>query len=221
MCTKSGDDVGKILGCHRQVEQPVATRAELFIQFRKVVLEPFETVIVVKIRLEVLHAINEGIKPKIRFRDAPSLDDSVLHVGDECPGEVAARDSHDRKFFRQESCLPQVKERRKKLPLRQVSRRSEDHENAGLRMVSVLPALLDRPQRRRHSHIDLPCFLAKSTGRQQLPAREPSRVTGSHEDGDWIDIHDLAGLTEPWPARQATNLDCSALIAPSLDLERC
>src|SRR6266446_1177500 len=85
----------------------------------------------------------------------------------------------------------------------------------------VLPAMLDRPQRRRHSHIDLPCFLAKSTGRQQLPARKPSRVAGSHEDGDWIDIHDLAGLTEPWPARQATNLDCSALIAPSLDLERC
>jgi hypothetical protein len=27
-------------------------------------------------------------------------------------------------------------------------------------------------------------------------ARKPSRVAGSHEDGDWIDIHDLAGLTE-------------------------
>jgi hypothetical protein len=27
-------------------------------------------------------------------------------------------------------------------------------------------------------------------------ARKPSRVAGSHEDGDCIDIHDLAGLTE-------------------------
>src|SRR5437899_7112056 len=124
------------------------------------------------------------------------------------------RHSHNCEFFRQESCLPQVKERRKQLPFRQVSRRSENHEDAGFGDAFVPTALLDRPQRRRDSHIDLPCFLAKSTGRQQLPARKPSRVAGSHEDGDWIDIHDLAGLTEPWPARQATNLDCSALIAP-------
>src|SRR6202011_5679388 len=69
MCTKSGDDVGKILGRHRQVEQPVAARPEIFIQFRKVVLEPFETIVVVKIRLEVLHAIKKGIKTRIGFRD--------------------------------------------------------------------------------------------------------------------------------------------------------
>jgi hypothetical protein len=221
MCTKSGDDVGKILGCHSQVEQPVATRAELFIQFRKVVLEPFETVIVVKIRLEILHAIKKGIKPRIGFRDAPSLEDSVLHVGNKCLGEIPARHSYDCEFFRKQTRLSQMKKRRKQLPLRQVSGRSENHEDAGFGNAFVLPAMLDRPQRRRDCHIDLPCFLAKSTGRQQLPARKPSRVAGSHEDGDWIDIHDLAGLTEPWPARQATNLDCSALIAPSLDLERC
>src|SRR6266852_6541084 len=115
MCTESGDDVRKILGRHRQVEQPVATRAELFVQFRKVVLEPLETVVVVKIRLKVLHAIEEGIKPKIGFRDAPSLDDSVFHVGNECLGEIPARYSHDCEFFRQESRLLQVKLRRMKL----------------------------------------------------------------------------------------------------------
>jgi len=89
-----------------------------------------------------------------------------------------------------------MKKRRKQLPLRQVSGRSENHEDAGFGNAFVLPAMLDRPQRRRDFHIDLPCFLAKSTGRQQLPAAKPSRVAGSHEDGDWIDIHDLAGLTE-------------------------
>jgi hypothetical protein len=68
---------------------------------------------------------------------------------------------------RDETCLPHVKERRKQLPLRQVSGRSEDHENAGLRMVSVLPALLDRPQRRRHSHIDLPWFFRARVDRTE------------------------------------------------------
>jgi hypothetical protein len=100
MGTESRDDVGKILGRHRQVEQPVATRAELFIQFRKVVLEPFETVIVVKIRLEVLHPIKEGIKPQIGFRDALSFDDALFHVGNEYLGEIPARHSHDYEFFR-------------------------------------------------------------------------------------------------------------------------
>jgi hypothetical protein len=162
MGAESRDDVGKILGCHRQVKQAVAARPEFFIQFLKVVLEPFETVVVVKIRLEVLHAIKEGTKPKICFRDAPSFDDSVLHVGNECPGEVAARHSHDREFFRQEFCLPQMKERRKQLSLRQVSRRSENHEDAGFGNAFVPTALLDRPQRRRDSHIGLPCFLAQN-----------------------------------------------------------
>ena len=32
-----------------------------FIQFSKVLLEPFETIVVVKIRLEVLHAIKKGL----------------------------------------------------------------------------------------------------------------------------------------------------------------
>jgi len=35
------------------------------------VLEPFEAIVVVKIRLEVRHAIKKGIKPRIDFRDAP------------------------------------------------------------------------------------------------------------------------------------------------------
>src|SRR5216684_4641663 len=162
MRTKSGDDVGKILGCHRQVEQPVAARAELFIQFLKVVLEPFETVIVVKIRLKVLHAIKKGIKPRIDFRDAPSLEDSVLHFGNERLGEIAARYSHDCEFFPQEPRLLQVKERRKQLSLRQVSRRSEDNDDARFRKALVLPVLLDPRQSRCNSHIRLPCFLANS-----------------------------------------------------------
>jgi hypothetical protein len=166
----------KYSGCHRQVEQPVAARAELFIQFRKVVLQPFETVIVVNIRLEVLHAIKKGIKPRIGFRDAPSLEDSVLHVGNECLGEIPARHSHNCEFFPQEPRLLQMKQCRKELSLRQVSGRSENHENAGFVNAFVLPAMLDRPQRRRDSHINLPCSLAKSTGRQQLPAHKRSRV---------------------------------------------
>src|SRR5258706_13749737 len=113
MSTESRDDVGKILGRHRQVEQPVATRAEFFIQIRKVVLEPFETIVVIKIRLEVLHAIKEGTKPRIGFRDAPSLHDSVFHIGNECLGETPARHSHDCEFFRKQTYSSQMKKRRK------------------------------------------------------------------------------------------------------------
>ena len=58
-----------------------------------------------------------------------------------------------------------MKERRKELSLRQVSGRSENHEDAGFGNAFVLPAMLDRPQRRRHSHIDLSYFLVNSTGR--------------------------------------------------------
>src|SRR5260370_18973552 len=72
MCTESRDDVGKILGRHRQVEQPVATRAELFIQICKVVLEPFEAIRVIKIRLEELKAIKEGPNPRIELPTPPS-----------------------------------------------------------------------------------------------------------------------------------------------------
>ena len=87
VCTESGDDLRKILRRDRQIKQAVAARPEFFIQFRKVVLEPFETVVVVKIRLEVLHAIKEGTKPKIRFTDASSFDDSILHFGNERLGQ--------------------------------------------------------------------------------------------------------------------------------------
>src|SRR5260370_27778999 len=131
MSTESRDDVGKILGRHGQVEQPVATRAEFFIQIRKVVLEPFETIVVIKIRLEVLHAIKKGIKPRIGFRDAPSLEDSVLHVGNKCLGEIPARHSYDCEFFRKQTRPPQMKKRRKQLPLRQVSERPENPEQPG------------------------------------------------------------------------------------------
>src|SRR5258708_8422466 len=113
-----------------------------------------------------------------------------------------------------------MKNRMKQLPLRQLSGRSENDEDAGFGNAFVLPSMLDRPQRRRDSHIDLPCFLAKSTGRQQLPARKPSRVARSHEDGDWIDTHDLAGLTHPCPATQPTNLACPPLTPPPLALAR-
>src|SRR5260370_11376631 len=139
MCTKSGDDVGKILGCHSQVEQPVATRAKLFIQFRKVVLEPLETVIVVKIRLEILHAIKKGIKPRIGFRDAPSLEDSLLHVGNKCLGEIPARHSYDCEFFRKQTLLSQMKKRSKQLPLRQASSRSVNHQHATVCKPVLLP----------------------------------------------------------------------------------
>jgi hypothetical protein len=118
--------------------------------------------LVVKIRLEVLHAIKKGIKMRIGFRDAPSLDDSVFHIGNECLGDIPARHSHDCDLFRQESSLPQVKERRKQLSFRQVSGSSENHEDAGLGKAFVPTALLDRPQRRRDFHIGLPCFLAQN-----------------------------------------------------------
>jgi hypothetical protein len=103
------------------VDGAVAARPEFFIQFRKVVLEPFETVVVVKIRLEVLHAIKEGTKPTIRFSDASSFDDSTLHFGNERLGQIATRHSDDRELFRQESYLPQMKEGRKQVSLCEIS----------------------------------------------------------------------------------------------------
>src|SRR5260370_42032232 len=103
---------------------------------------------VVKIRLEILHAIKKGLKLRIGFRDAPSLEDSVLHVGNKCLGEIPARHSYDREFFRKQTRLSQMKKRGKQLPLRQVSGRSENHEDAGVAHSFVLPAMLDRPQRR-------------------------------------------------------------------------
>jgi hypothetical protein len=77
-------------------------------------------------------------------------------------GEIPAGHCHDCEFFRQESCLPQVKERRKQFPLRHVSGRSENREGAGFGNALVLPGLLDRPQPRGDSHIGLSCFLATS-----------------------------------------------------------
>src|SRR5258706_13195388 len=99
---------------------------------------------VVKIRLEILHAIKKGIKLRIGFRDAPSLEDSVLHVGNKCLGELPARHSYDCEFFRKQTRLSQMKKRRTQLPLRQATGRSETNKNPGFGHALFLLAILHR-----------------------------------------------------------------------------
>src|SRR3984893_7365522 len=57
------------------------------------------------------------------FKSVPNYEHTLVWVNPTTPD---LREEHNCEFFRQESCLPQVKERRKQLPPRQVSRGAEN-----------------------------------------------------------------------------------------------
>ena len=141
-------DIRKVFRRDRKIKQPVALRSILLIEVGQECLQLVETLIVVELGREVLHAIDERLQRGVAAVNAAALQNAFLHVRREARRKIAARYTDHHKLLRQQVLLLQVKQRRQQLALRQIARRTEDHDDARLRNSLFLQPAVRAPRAR-------------------------------------------------------------------------
>ena len=136
---------------HGEVVEPVAAGPARLVELVQHLSHAVLAAVVGEVGRDVAHARSERLEHVGAERVAGELLHRLPHRSDELARRLlAARDADDGEPLRQEPAEGERVERRQQLALRQVARRAEHDERAGIRLAPDAQALRKRVRRLRH-----------------------------------------------------------------------